>query len=239
MKGLARQSSQIKKGSDVSTLSTREPNHTRASRTQAEILQTAEQLFASQGFAGTRVEDVAEAVGISRAGLFYHFRDKQMLYDAMIANAFGALTQQLHDLLDATEHPIPKRIELAVAAWVDATVVRPTLARLILRFVADGTDGVIQRIFSDDVLIPVKFWTLFEEGRRSGELKPLHDDPFHAASAVIGTTVFYVGAMATLIPEGIFEPLAPAQVLAHKQEALRSTRRLLGIKDTEHVNHRN
>ncbi|HKA16641.1 MAG TPA: hypothetical protein VKH41_16590 [Myxococcota bacterium] len=72
-------------------------------------------------------------------------------------------------------------------------------------------------------------WALFDEGRRSGELEPLHDDPFHAASAVIGATVFYVSALAPLSPPGDFDPLAPEPAAAHKRDALRTARRLLGI----------
>jgi len=110
-------------------------------------------------------------------------------------------------------------------------VSRPTLARLILRFVADGLEQPTQRIFFDHDDITLKFWTLFQEGRNRGVLHPLHEDPFHAASAVIGTTVFYVGALAALVPAGQFEPLDPEQVSAHKREALYATRRLLGIAD--------
>ncbi len=209
--------------------SRKESNGTRANRTRAEILTAAELLFASRGFAATRLEDVAEEVGLTRAALFYHFKDKQMLYDAMIANAFGPLDKDLHDLLDATDRTIPERMKLAVEAWLDAIVAQPTLARLILRFVADDSAQAAQQIYTDDQLLPLKFFALFEEGRQSGALTPLHDDPFHIASAVIGTTVFYVSALSTLIPQGLTAPLSQEQLQIHKQEALRSAHRLLGI----------
>lgn len=206
---------------------------TRGGRKRAVILEVAERLFSSRGYAATRLEDVAEEVGLTRAALFYHFRDKQTLYDAMIVDAFGSLSSQLRDLLEADSGAIPSRIEKAAEAWVDAIVNRPTLARLILRFVADGIQQPWQRIFFDNEQIPAKFFSLFEEGRRSGELKPLHDDPFHSASAIIGTTVFYVGALSALLPDRQFEPLDPEQVAAHKREALHATRRLLGIPENE------
>jgi TetR/AcrR family transcriptional regulator len=201
----------------------------KAGRTRAVILAVAENLFATRGFAATRLEDVAEELQLTRAALFYYFRDKQTLYDAVIADSFGALARQLENLLDASSGTIAERIELAVGAWVDAIVARPTLARLILRFVADGGEQPFQHTIFGDDQIANKFLALVEEGRSTGELKPLHDDPFHAASTVIGTTVFYVGALATLMPRGQFEPLDPKQVSAHRQEALHTVRRLLGI----------
>src|SRR3546814_10910828 len=59
-----------------------EPNSSRAERTRAAILAAAEELFASRGFATTRLQDVADAVKMTRAALFYYFKDKQSLFDA-------------------------------------------------------------------------------------------------------------------------------------------------------------
>src|SRR3546814_13270126 len=78
----------------------------------------------------------------------------------------------------------------------------------------------------------MRFWALFEQGRESGELKPLHDDPFHCASAAIGSTVFYVAALSRLVPQQGFQPLDPQQAAAHKEQALLAHRLLLGIPET-------
>lgn len=216
----------------MSNLSVQEYSVTRGERKRAVILDAAERLFSSRGYAATRLEDVAEEVGLTRAALFYHFRDKQTLYDAMIVDAFGSFATKLDNILASSSGTIAERIEMAVEAWVDTIVNRPTLARLILRFVADGIDQPAKRVFSNSEDVPMKFWALFDEGRRTGELNPLHDDPFHVSSAVIGTTIFYVGALSVLVPHGEFEPLAPEQIAAHKREALHAARRLLGIADT-------
>ncbi len=69
----------------------------------------------------------------------------------------------------------------------------------------------------------------------SGEFKAVHEDPFHAASAVIGAAVFYVSALAPLLPNATFNPLAPEQVAAHERDALRTVRVLLGISSPDSV----
>ena len=201
---------------------------TKAEKTKAVILNTAENYFSRLGFAATRLEDIAEDVGMTRAALFYYFKDKQMQFDATIANSFGALTNKLIELIDAEDIAISKKMELAVEAWVDSVISRPNLARLIMRFVADGLDQPTIQIFTGQEQIPERFFQLFREGKQSGELDPLHDDPFHAASAILGNTVFYVAALSALLPNQ-FEPLDPVQVAVHKSEALHSARRLLGI----------
>ena len=200
----------------------------KAERTRAAILVAAERLFARRGYAATRLEDVAEAVGVKRAALFYHFRDKQELYDAVIEDAFGALVACLDEAF-AVPRPIAERIERAVEAWVDAIVARPALARLILRHAAEAEEHPTQPLFPAVERLLRTAWSLFEQGRASGELQPIHEDPFHTASALIGATVFYVSAFGALLPAGDFDPLAPEQVAAHKRDASRTVRRLLGI----------
>jgi TetR/AcrR family transcriptional regulator len=118
-----------------------------------------------------------------------------------------------------------------VDAWVDALVARPTIARLILRYVADSEERPTQRMYSTSEQLFRTYWALFEQGRASGELKPLHDNPFHAASAVLGHTVFYVCALAPLVPFGNFKSLAPRQVAAHKRDLLHMVQHQLGITD--------
>lgn len=199
-----------------------------AERSRSAILEAAEDLFARRGYAVTRLEDVADAVGLTRPALFYHFRDKQTLYDAVLEDAFGTLATRLEEALSSSGS-IALRIERAAGAWVDGLRERPTLARLILRHVADAEEHPNQLIYRSSNRVLGMAWALFEEGRKSGELKPLHNDPFHAASAAIGTSVFYVSALASLIPPGSFTPLDPEQLAAHKSDVIDTVRRVLGI----------
>lgn len=222
----------------MNTHATTKTTLSKAERTKAAILAAAEHHFSRLGFAATRLEDIADELGMTRAALFYYFKDKQMLYDAMIADAFSSLTTTLLALIEDNERNIAERLEQAVGAWVDTMVSRPNLARLIMRFVADGIDQPAMRIFIGNEQIPAKFFQLFREGRLRGEIKPLHDDPLHAASAILGTTVFYVSALTALLPNH-FEPLDPEQVAVHRHEAIASARRLLGIENTRQIRTKN
>jgi TetR/AcrR family transcriptional regulator len=201
----------------------------KAKLTRAAILAAAEAHFARRGFVATRLEDVAAAVGLKRAALFYHFRDKQSLYDAVISEAFAPLVAGLTEAFSAADAP-SARIERAVEVWVDTIMNRPTIARLILRHAAEAEDHTPGGMFPGTQQLLVAAWSLFEQGRASGELNPVNDDPFHAASAVLGATIFYVSALSSLLPNAEFNPLAPEQAAAHKRDALRTVRMLLGIR---------
>jgi AcrR family transcriptional regulator len=50
------------------------PSKDEARKTREDILSAALDLFAEQGFAGTSVRQIAQAVGVAESALYYHFR---------------------------------------------------------------------------------------------------------------------------------------------------------------------
>lgn len=51
---------------------------------QEQILQAAKQLFAVHGFAKVTMDDVAKAVGKGRSSLYYYYKSKDEIFDAVI-----------------------------------------------------------------------------------------------------------------------------------------------------------
>ena len=199
----------------------------RAERTRGSILVAAELLFAERGFAGARLEDIAARVGIRRASLLYYFRDKLELYDAVLAGLLGALHARIATALRAGGG-LGSRIERAVSAWVDFVGERPALARIVLREAAGATverpPAILRHLASFHALgREVLAATRDDPLARSAPI-----DPVHFTSAIAGATIFFVAAMPVLAPETGINPLAPAQLAAHRAEVLRIARRLLG-----------
>ncbi|MGI8593612.1 MAG: TetR/AcrR family transcriptional regulator [Solirubrobacteraceae bacterium] len=60
---------------------------------RARILSVARSDFATRGFAASRLQDVAERVGLSHPTLLYHFGSKEGLYAAVIEAAVGDWAQ--------------------------------------------------------------------------------------------------------------------------------------------------
>ncbi|MEI3178564.1 MAG: helix-turn-helix domain-containing protein [Lachnospiraceae bacterium] len=56
-----------------------------------EILDVAERLFGEKGFDNTSTNDILEEIGIARGTLYYHFKSKEDILDAMIER----MTEQL------------------------------------------------------------------------------------------------------------------------------------------------
>ena len=201
----------------------------RAERTRIAILEAAETFFSERGFASTRLEDVAESVGIRRASIVYYFRDKRELYAAVLESVFGGLRERLGEALSA-DAPVAERIEAAVVAWVDYVGRRPSIARLILREVADASGE--RREFLHRQTRP--FFDLIEQkilrGPDIDDAGLAAVDPVHLASTIAGATIFFVAGVPALVPELGVDPLSEEHQALHREEVLRILRRLLGTR---------
>lgn len=198
-----------------------------AEQTRGEILQAAEAAFAERGFAGTRLEDVAAQVGVTRAALFHYFRDKRALYEAVIEDAFGSLLDRARAVFGATPS-LSQAIEKAVDLWVDAVWDRPAIAHLLLR---EATNRSAQSEAFQRLCAPAlgMLQEIFARGERSGEFRPVTRNPFHFVSMIAGGSVFFVAAMPSLAPDLPFDPMSPEQREAHRADVQRVARRLLGL----------
>lgn len=104
----------------------------------AEMVDRAAGLFSRYGFAHTSLQQVADAVGYTKAGLLHHFASKQAIYDAAVA----AVTQQLEGLAVSVESlPGGESRDLAVVtAMVDLTTAWPGVSEFANSLVRNGGD---------------------------------------------------------------------------------------------------
>lgn len=89
-----------------------------AAATREHLLDTAEAVFLADGVARTSLQRVADAAGLSRGAIYWHFKDKAELFNAMMERV-RLPCEAAHDSL-AQEYP-PERdpIEsLRAFAWV-------------------------------------------------------------------------------------------------------------------------
>ncbi len=67
----------------------------RYARTRATLLAEARAIFSSQGFAGAGTEAIVRAAEVTRGALYYHFADKQALFEAVIAEESRLVLESL------------------------------------------------------------------------------------------------------------------------------------------------
>jgi AcrR family transcriptional regulator len=96
-------------------------------RTRDAILEAALQLFAERGYIGTRVEDIAQQAGISRATFYKHFAER----DQILEHLFGRLLGNADETVSPPDaDPGPR-----VRALLDAAAATMMEDDLLARFV--------------------------------------------------------------------------------------------------------
>ena len=66
--------------------------------TRTRILEVAESAVLAKGFASTSIEEIIAAVGITKSGFFYHFKDKSALAKGLILRYLAHDKQVLEDI---------------------------------------------------------------------------------------------------------------------------------------------
>lgn len=74
-----------------------------------EILDAAERLFGIKGFDGTSTGEILDAVGIARGTLYYHFKSKEEILDAMISRMTFRLVEKAESVAAQKNVPVLQR----------------------------------------------------------------------------------------------------------------------------------
>jgi AcrR family transcriptional regulator len=72
----------------VTPTAERQADATRGERTRSAILEASRRLFLERGYAGTPINAITEACGISRAGFYTYFKDKREIFNELGKNAY-------------------------------------------------------------------------------------------------------------------------------------------------------
>jgi AcrR family transcriptional regulator len=82
----------------------------RAAARRMAILEAALDEFSARGFAGARLEDVAQRAGVAKGTIYLHFKDKEALFQELVRAMLGPLITGLEHL-QASDLPIRTVLE--------------------------------------------------------------------------------------------------------------------------------
>ena len=91
-----------------------------AEQTRQAVLDTARRLFAERGYDATSLQEIADAMGVRKANVYYYFKTKSALLEALL----GSFTAPLEVLLDqvAALPEGPARVERLAAGYAEIVV---------------------------------------------------------------------------------------------------------------------
>ena len=92
-----------------------EPRTTKGRATRGRVLDTATELVFEHGVAGTTLDDVRDAAGVSKSQLYHYFADKEDLIHAVI-------DRTIQQVLDAQPELADLSSWAAISRWLDELV---------------------------------------------------------------------------------------------------------------------
>ena len=100
-----------------------------------EVLDAALKLFARNGFAATKVEDIAREAGLSKGAIYRYFPSKEDIFESLVKRAIAPIAERTEDLA-RTSHEDPAVLLKAVLSVVAVKLSDPdtmALPRIVLQ----------------------------------------------------------------------------------------------------------
>ena len=169
-----------------------------------EILESARQLFIEQGYHGLAMRQIAEAVGVTKAALYYHFKDKEELFLAVL-DEYMEENSRLIDRIRSEGGNCRRQIRLLVESILSQPAEQRALIRLSsqeMALLSTPAQKLIHRAYHEKFLDKIQ--SMLKIGIARGELRPV--DPGVATWVLLGMMYPYT------YPTHIQEMPPPADV---------------------------
>lgn len=192
-----------------------------AAKRKDEILDAAGRLFQQKGFDATSTNDILECVGIARGTLYYHFRSKEEIMDALIERCNTHLLEAARTAAADRSIPVKERFMRTVTA-LNVTGGEGGEGGEMLRHLHRPQNALMHQKIQRAAIagVPPILADLVREGIEQGIFHTLH--PFESIEMIVvyATTIFDVD-MAELTGE---ERGARIRALIHNMELLLGAR---------------
>ncbi len=141
-----------------------------------EILVTAKGLFIQQGYHGLAMRQIAEALGVTKAALYYHFKDKEELFLAIL-NFYLDEMEAMLDEIDSLPVTSKEKIRRVVEGILSQPAEQRSTIRLASQEMAQLSQPVRQAF---NLVYHAKFidriQAILISGMQTGEFKPLQPE---------------------------------------------------------------
>jgi AcrR family transcriptional regulator len=111
------------------------------------VLAGATEEFAQYGFAGARIDRIAQRVGLNVRMIYYHFGNKEGLYHGVLRDIYSSAADLLDRVIQESD-PERRRVEV-LAGYFDLVTTHAHFADIMVREYLDG--GVhLKKLFAED-----------------------------------------------------------------------------------------
>jgi TetR/AcrR family transcriptional regulator len=153
-----------------------------------QILEAAATVFAEKGFAGARVDEIADHACVNKATIYYHIGDKRALYARVLHDVFGGAADDIERNINDNQTP-EKKIVAYARAIAQTINKHPSVPRIMMYEIASGTRNFPDEAAKDLIRMFVKLVSIIEDGVEKGVFTEVN--PFLIHFLAVGPLIFY------------------------------------------------
>jgi AcrR family transcriptional regulator len=183
-----------------------------------QIFAEAARLFAERGFAGTSLQDVADAMGMTRPALYYYVKNKDELLARLVAETTEAPAAEIKRLAKHPDTDAAVRLRGVARAMALRRATDPNRFLLLVRSEAELPADLARLHQNAQRATLRELILLIEEGIESGHFRPV--DSRTTALAVIGMCnwiAWWQHSLGEQTPSEVAEQIADLAVVMVRQ----------------------
>jgi len=155
--------------------------------TEEKIFNAAQVVFQKKGFAGARMQEIADEAGINKAMLHYCFKSKELLFKAIFMNAFGQLAPQIKEIFNSDACVFDK-IKKFTNSYISFVILNPYLPQFVIQEMNNNPEFVIQFFNHEKRPNPELFLAQIETEIEAGIIRPIN--PKQLLLDIFSMTIF-------------------------------------------------
>ena len=139
--------------------------------TLGDILRVAGELFTTQGYENTSIQQIADRCGLSKGALYHHFRSKEEVLERMCLDHYGEILEAARPIIEDTAGPAFGRLERIITAMRGKGIEKSSFVSEYLKVRHNEGNEILKarlkkydKQFYIDVVAP-----LLDEARGKGE----------------------------------------------------------------------
>lgn len=115
-----------------------EKKNLEGSGSKEQIVKAAIEEFYEYGLHGARVDRIANRSGFNKAMIYYHYKNKEELYQAVLENIFGQILIRVEGAILDPNQSFEEKLKAAIGIYMDFFSKNPKLPRIVFGEVVSG-----------------------------------------------------------------------------------------------------
>ena len=151
------------------------------------ILEAALDVFSTNGFRGSTIDQIAEAAGMSKPNLLYYFKNKEEMHETLIHRLLDAWLDPLRELDDVGD-PYAE-LSAYIRRKLEMARDYPRESRLFANEILQGAPRILPMIEGELKALVEDKAQIVDGWMRAGKI--VRTDPYHLLFAIWATTQHY------------------------------------------------